>query len=59
MINEIRNSCELMSLLTLISHITGQLELKMYYSNKMTERPEDYTLHNIWSTLCTVGVIEA
>ena len=48
-----------MSLLTLISHITGQLELKMYYSNKMTERPEDYTLHNIWSTLCTVGVIEA
>ena len=47
------------SILTLISHITGQFELKMYYSNKMTERPGDYRLLNIWSTLCTVEVIEA
>ena len=46
-------------MLTLISHITGQFELKFYYSNKMTERPGDYTLHNIWSTLCAVEVIEA
>ena len=47
------------SMLTLISHITGQFELKHYYSNKMTERPGDYTLLDIWSTLCTVVVIEA
>ena len=48
-------------MLTLISHITGQLELKIYYSNNMTERPGETTLHtcNIWSTLCTVEVIEA
>ena len=39
-----------MSMLTLISHITGQFELKIYYSNKMAERRGDYTLHNIWST---------
>ena len=46
-------------MLTLTSHIEGQLELKIYYSNKMTKRPGDYTLHSIWSTLCTVEVIEA
>ena len=46
-------------MLTLISHITGQFVLKIYYSNKLTERPGDYTLHNIWSTLCSVEVIEA
>ena len=46
-------------MLTLISHITGKFELKINYSNKMTERPGDYTLHNIWSTLCTFKVIEA
>ena len=34
-------------MLTFISHITGQIELKRYYSNKMTERPGDYTLRNI------------
>ena len=33
------------SMLTLISHITGQLELKIYYSNNMTERPGETTLH--------------
>ena len=48
-----------MSMLALISHITGQFELKIYYSNKMAERPADYTSYNIWSTLCTVEVIEA
>ena len=47
------------SMLTLISHITGQFELRSYHSNNMTERPGDYTLQNIWSTLCTVEVIEA
>ena len=47
------------SMLTLISRITGQFELNNYYSNKMTERPGDYTLHNILSTLYTVEVIEA
>ena len=47
------------STLTLISHITGKFQQKIYYSNKMTERPGDYTLHNIWSTLYTVEVIEA
>ena len=46
-------------MLTLISHITGQFELNNYYSNKMTERPGGYTLHNIWSTLYTVVAIEA
>ena len=53
------NSVTQMSMLTLISHITGQFELNHYYSNKMAERPGDYILHNIWSTLCTVEVIEA
>ena len=33
--------------------------IKMYYSNKMKELRVDNTLHNIWSTLCTVEVIEA
>ena len=47
------------SMLTLIPHITGKFELKIYNTNKMTERPGDYTLHNIWSTLCAVQVIEA
>ena len=46
-------------MLTLISHNTGKFELKIYYSSKMTERPVDYTLHNIGSTLCIVEVIEA
>ena len=48
-----------MSMLTLVSHITGTFELKIYYSNKMTEGPGDYTLHNSWSNLCTVEDIEA
>ena len=34
-------------MLTLVSHITGKFELKIYYSNKMTERPTDPILHNI------------
>ena len=48
-----------MSMLTLISHTTGKFDLKIYYFNEITERPVDYTLHNIWSTLCSVEVIEA
>ena len=48
----------LISMLTLISHTTEKIELKIYYSNKMKELRVDYTLHNIWSTLCTVEVIE-
>ena len=39
------------SLLTLISHTPGKFELNIYHSNKMTERPVEYTLHNIWSPI--------
>ena len=46
-------------MLTLFSHITGKFEPKIYYANKMTEPPGDYTLHNIWSSLCTIEVIKA
>ena len=47
------------SMLTLDFSHYREFELKVYYFNKMTERPGDYTLHNIWSTLCIVEVIEA
>ena len=58
LIIEITELCDTYIILCMISHTTGNFELKIYYSIKMTDHQVDDTIHNIWYTLRTVEVIE-